>query len=258
MTAKNRNTESWLDAVLHEVRFLPDRQKIRRELQEHIEDYMEDHMEGSESESRLQEEALLAMGEPVELGRQLNRQHKPWLGWLWLGSEFLCIITICIFVGVLVYGWVDNQVDRQMGTRSIELEESYEEMTNRYDAAYNDEFTTIIYHHQPEWRTRLENTEIQWRDVAYMDYDGKRKLEVVFTTYGQYSMGEHCLKVFCNEQSPDFAEHKVGIDQEGKRVGVYKITYETFDENQREAKFSYDMFGERFSFCMDLTTGEVL
>ena len=89
--------ETWMEEVLHQIRFAPDRKKIRQELSEHMEDRME---EDGMSEARL----LEAMGDPTELGIQLNRQHKPWLGWLWMGSWTILLITVILTAGILIFG----------------------------------------------------------------------------------------------------------------------------------------------------------
>lgn len=74
----------WMRLVMREIHFAPDRKKIRQELLEHMEDRMEEYLE---QETAAEARVLASMGDPVEVGRELNRQHKPWLGWLWLSEE---------------------------------------------------------------------------------------------------------------------------------------------------------------------------
>ena len=90
----------WLDTATRGIRFKPDRAAVRRELADHLEDKRADlqrifpDLSLQEAESR----ALKAMGDPEELGRELARIHRPWLGYLWRLSQALCV---CMILGVL-------------------------------------------------------------------------------------------------------------------------------------------------------------
>ena len=44
------NRKEWIETVLREIRFTPDRRKIRQELLEHMEDRMEEYMEWEKAE----------------------------------------------------------------------------------------------------------------------------------------------------------------------------------------------------------------
>ena len=132
-----------MEEVLHQIRFAPDRKKIRQELSEHMEDRME---EDGMSEARL----LEAMGDPTELGIQLNRQHKPWLGWLWMGSWTILLITVILTAGILIFGWMDQQVEKNLtGNTDLDLERTYASMSKYYDPKYNQS-GDILYHWEPD------------------------------------------------------------------------------------------------------------
>ena len=44
---------------------------------------------------------LIHVGDPVEIGKALDRVHRPWLGWLWLVSKALAVLSLIV---VLLYG----------------------------------------------------------------------------------------------------------------------------------------------------------
>lgn len=71
----------YTDQVLRYVRFPFDRPAIRQELDEHIEDLLSDVPELSEEERPGYIRGR--MGDPETVGRALNREHSPVLGWLW-------------------------------------------------------------------------------------------------------------------------------------------------------------------------------
>jgi len=91
MAQPNVNLQKWLSAAVGGIRFKPDRAAVEQELREHIEDKTADLMRifpgmtGAEAEER----ALSGMGDPKELGKELAKIHKPWLGYLWRASQAL-------------------------------------------------------------------------------------------------------------------------------------------------------------------------
>ena len=84
----------WCDTVTRQVRFRPDRGAIQRELTAHYQDHVRDLERVGYDWKLAEQRALAAMGDPEEIGRALDRVHKPWLGWLWLASRTVLILTV--------------------------------------------------------------------------------------------------------------------------------------------------------------------
>lgn len=92
----------WCERVCEQVRFRPDHRGIKRELEAHMEDCCELLM-ASGMEAEAAEAAMLErMGDPAEVGKALDRVHKPLLGWLWKVSRWLVILCAIIFGFLLV------------------------------------------------------------------------------------------------------------------------------------------------------------
>ena len=69
--------QKWCKTVTDQVRFRPDRAAIARELHAHYEDHVKD-LERIGFDSTLAEErALAAMGDAEQIGRAMDRAHKP-------------------------------------------------------------------------------------------------------------------------------------------------------------------------------------
>ena len=91
---------SWTRTATKQIRFGPDREAVVRELLEHIEDKKLDlerifpDMTGDEA----MEMALSQMGDPEEIGRELGKIHKPWLGYIWQASRILLAGAACVLV----------------------------------------------------------------------------------------------------------------------------------------------------------------
>ena len=103
--------EQWLDRATAGIRFKPDREEVRAELEAHLEDKALDFQRifPSLTEEEAQERAAAEMGDPEEIGRELAKLHKPWLGYLWRASQIT--LGVVLAVGVCqIGGWLWTQV----------------------------------------------------------------------------------------------------------------------------------------------------
>lgn len=95
-----REFYQWRDSVVKQVRFRPDRTAVAEELTAHYEDHVKDLERLGYDRSLAESRALDAMGDAEEIGRALDKAHKPWLGWLWLVSRWgviACAVLIAFF-----------------------------------------------------------------------------------------------------------------------------------------------------------------
>ena len=81
--------EGWLDKATAGIRFGPDRREVRAELTAHLEDKALDFQRifPGLTEDEAKERAAAEMGDPEEVGRELAKVHRPWLGYLWRVSQ---------------------------------------------------------------------------------------------------------------------------------------------------------------------------
>lgn len=125
------NRREWLDAATAEIRFPPDRDRVRRELEGHWEDAVDAARGRGLTSAEAEAQALAAMGDPDAIAPELGRLHSPWLGRLW---RFLRICTVVVLV-VLLAGVTDSVFRRNLLGRepdALEIppaERVYDEMT---------------------------------------------------------------------------------------------------------------------------------
>lgn len=88
----------WLDRAAGLIRFGPDRAEVRAELRAHLEDKTADlrriFPDMTEEEAGVQ--ALREMGDAVEIGKEMARLHRPWLGYLWMASRVLLGLALAL------------------------------------------------------------------------------------------------------------------------------------------------------------------
>lgn len=90
----------YIDQVLGYVQFPFDRPAIRQELEDHIEDLLSDVPELSEEERPGYIRGR--MGDPETVGKALNREHSPVLGWLWKLSKWALILVLVLNLSTLL------------------------------------------------------------------------------------------------------------------------------------------------------------
>ncbi len=102
MDGKLNYRQRWLDTAVSGIRFQPDRAAVRAELEAHMEDKTADFQRifpGISCEEA-EERAIGEMGDPAEIGKELARLHRPWLGWLWRASGVLLALALIAFLGL--------------------------------------------------------------------------------------------------------------------------------------------------------------
>ena len=94
--------KTYIDTVLSTLRRVTGDEKlaIRAEIDGHIEDHMEGLIELGYDPALAEERALAAMGDPKEVGRELNRQYTGW-GWVLLSRAAVLLTAVLSFQALL-------------------------------------------------------------------------------------------------------------------------------------------------------------
>ena len=89
--------KNFLDKVCGEIKYRPVRKGICEELKSHIQEIKEEYTNKGIPENEAEEKAVLQMGAPEEIGKKLNKIHKPKLDW-----KLLLMMAILMGFGVFV------------------------------------------------------------------------------------------------------------------------------------------------------------
>ena len=92
----------YLDALSGQIRSGRARQAVREELEAHIRDQAQTYVDSGMEEQEALEQAVRQMGDPVEVGIDMDRIHRPRNGWKFLGviaalsaagllAQYICI-----------------------------------------------------------------------------------------------------------------------------------------------------------------------
>ena len=93
---ENRNFAfwRWCDYAVCFIKYKPDRKWISEELYGHLEDKYDHLVSSGMDEKEAEKEALKAMGDASEVGRELAKVHKPFLGYLLRCTKVILVLAI--------------------------------------------------------------------------------------------------------------------------------------------------------------------
>ena len=89
--------KEFLNAVCEQIKYKPIRNSISEELENHIEESKENYIEEGMQEKEAEEKAITQMGNAEEIGKKINKIHKPKLNW-----KLLIILIVLLGFGFLV------------------------------------------------------------------------------------------------------------------------------------------------------------
>lgn len=89
--------KEFINTVCEQIKYKPIRNSISEELENHIEEAKENYMQDGLQEKEAEEKAIIQMGDAEEIGKKLNKIHKPKLDW-----RLLIILMVLLGFGFLV------------------------------------------------------------------------------------------------------------------------------------------------------------
>ena len=89
--------KEFLDNICNQIKYKPIRNEILEELKNHIEEQKENYIYEGMEETKAEQKAINQMGDAEEIGKRLNKIHKPKLDW-----KLLLSIIIMLCFGFLV------------------------------------------------------------------------------------------------------------------------------------------------------------
>lgn len=75
--------DDFLKTVISFIKFPFDREDIKEELEGHILDKIDFYLEEGHELEEAENLAIKDMGDPEEIGKDLNKEHNPIIGWIW-------------------------------------------------------------------------------------------------------------------------------------------------------------------------------
>lgn len=77
--------------------------EITQELKNHIEDHQENLIETGLNQDEAEKQAVEAMGDPEEIGKELDKQHRPLVEWMLSITNLVTAIGLLYIIGVIIF-----------------------------------------------------------------------------------------------------------------------------------------------------------
>ena len=96
------NKNEYLEQIIKQISYVFDIPAIKKELSHHIDDLKEDLQNDGYSKEEAEKLAIEMMGDPIETGKQLNKVHNPFLGYMLMCARIVTICIICAFLTITI------------------------------------------------------------------------------------------------------------------------------------------------------------
>ena len=93
------NKEEFLKTIRKKINYIFDRNSIENELRNHIDERIFDLMDEGYNEVEAERIAVEQMGDPNEIGKMLNKEHHPIIGYCLIISR---VCLVCLFIPLMI------------------------------------------------------------------------------------------------------------------------------------------------------------
>ncbi|MCI9332863.1 MAG: hypothetical protein HFG05_11970 [Oscillibacter sp.] len=227
--------QEFLDQVLSPLGRLTaeERENVRRELEEHVEDRMEALLEMGWDAGLAEERCLEAMGDPVEIGREMAGQYRG-RGWLWIGRVAAALTVVMSIQALLGLG--------MLGTAWYSLEA-------RISPQLDTKLDWVEAEEQLDLRLDMGNDVLRLFRVSVGKLDGRRVAEIAMCAYDRWPFGivahgwQNCIELRLSEKEARFG----GGSGRGNYGAEYCRRYVSLEPEDRSITLTYTRFGETAS-----------
>ena len=226
----------YTDRVLSSLRRVTEKEReaIRSELDGHIEDHMEGLLELGYSPELAEERTLDAMGDPKEVGRELNKQYTGW-GFVLLSRAAVLLTVVLCIQALLGLGILGNLLDSVWArVAPLEPEEISAAVTQRLDI-----------------RVPIGSDVVRVYGVSRLTREGVPAVGVFVCAYDRLPGGvvsDRLLPgVWIEDQRGEALEWLSGGSGHGSIGADYQLRYVPVEEADTSITLRYERFGENIA-----------
>ena len=232
----------YVERVLSVMRHVTptEREAIRAEIDAHIEDHICDLLELDYDEALAEERTMARMGDPEEVGRELDKQYTNAF-WLWLEGIAKILLVPMILVSLLGIGILFHAVDH------LEARFAPEGYSSDFPAEITEEVDLRI----PVGNDILRVYQVALGEQSHYNYDLEKSevlptVQVSVCAYDRIPFGIVSNDLFIYLKAAD--QRGKEIDTGGGGAGSWGAEYNRYyipvEPGDTYVTLSYDRFGE--------------
>lgn len=111
MLQANKKIKDYIDSVCREIKWKKSHSYIANELENHIIDQQDAFMKEGLNENTALESAIKEMGDPIDVGSELDRIHKPKVEWSIIGLASI-LLLLGLIIQTMVIGGAETNIGR--------------------------------------------------------------------------------------------------------------------------------------------------
>lgn len=215
----------FINEVMSYIKFPFDKKKIRTELEAHLEDKIDFYIQNGYDSETAEKMAIADMGDSKEIGKALNKQHNPVIGWVWKVSNVITIIAVILSLYYFIYPLI---IDIIVGPHDLvdlipKENISYSLDINKTIKLDDSQltFTKVIYE-------KNDNISILWK------YNDKRLRKGICNFNGKAFLINDSLGKICK------------INRISSTPNSCMITLEDINKNAEYLIFNYDLYNRKY------------
>ena len=109
--------KKYIQTVTEQIRYKRALPLVTKELEDHIEDQKNDYIEAGMNAAEAEEAAVLEMGDPVEVGVEMDRIHRPKMAWKMIG-----LIAVLNLAGIVLMYFIRTNVLSDAGNHAGDVD----------------------------------------------------------------------------------------------------------------------------------------
>lgn len=227
-------SDAFLDSVLKRILWRGEHAAIREELSAHLEDHIQALVEQGTDPAEAERRAVAAMGDPAEIGLQLNRQHRPFLGWAVRFTGIVAKISGCIVALFCIF------------TALVQLGDSYRSL---FDTKIDAGDVPLVWEMEIDQQQTMDNRVVTLKRAAYTE-EGDLLLLGASRLRPPYRQGWSYSCSFTSILDEKGREYQVGSRFSGG--GIFQLKIHDFPSDANRLTLVYDLYNRQMEFQLDL------
>ncbi len=170
--------DNFIEKVLSYVDYPFSKKSIRLELESHLNEKINVYLKNGHNDEEAEDMAISEMGEAREIGLELNKLHKPILGWFLKNIKALAIIAILIVFSLTMFNVGENY--------AIKKEMQRDTSTYINNLYWQINSTTNLLKYVEQWETNSVNNNDQSENPFYQLLTGINSMNILSQTAVSY------------------------------------------------------------------------
>lgn len=227
--------EEFLDETVSYVKFVLDRYEIRLELRDHMMDKLDYYVGSGNDVEDAEKLTIKDMGDPKEIGVELNKQHNPIIGWIWKISQIAVIIFMII--NIFTVG-------------AIGLIPIFS--TSEVNRIPKDD---IVYRINLDEKVQIDNRVIKITNIIY---EKNGDMNIFYKDYEKGFLGGGWSLGYLGTIKDDLGNEYKGYSGSSSAGMVSKSrrTIRKFSKDANTLIIDHDLYNRKFTIEIPLKTGE--